>query len=130
MTNNIESIAQAYEHARKTEKKFTFEMPTVVYNALLNEYGLKNDGHPSIVEGGFISTKARRVSPYFGSNLNRTPMVRGTLLVSGLSQKKRDELADKIMDHFRNNRVGFNFESVSNYEHPNQQKYKILYSPR
>ena len=116
MTNNIETIAQAYEHARKTEKQFTFEIPKGLYDALLKEYGLRNDGNPSIVEGGFISTIAQRVSPYFGSNLNMTPMVRGSLLVSGLSEIRRDELAGQIMDYFRDGRVGFTYEAVSHYQ--------------
>ena len=124
---NIESIAESYKHAREMETKFTFEIPAAAYNALLNQYGLRNNGDISPVEGGFISTKARRVSPYFSSNLNRTPMVRGTLLVSALSEERRDLLSDKIMSYFRDNRVGFKFELISNYEHPSGKRLKPLY---
>ncbi len=124
---NIESLAESYKRARETERRFTFEIPTAAYNALLDRYGLRNNGDISPVEGGFISTKARRVSPYFSSNLNRTPMVRGTLIVSALSEERRDLLSDKIMGYFRDNRVGFNFELVSNYEPPSGKRLKPLY---
>ncbi len=128
---HLESLAEAYKHARETEKQFTFEVPKQVYDTLLKKYGLKNDGAPGIVDGGFISTSARRVSPFFSSNLNRTPMVRGTLIVAGLSEAGRDQLADKIIDHFHDNdnvdggyshRVAFNYELVSKYERSFERK--------
>lgn len=131
---NIESITEAYERARKDEDhfttRFTFEGPIVVYKALLKEYGLRNNGSQRIVKGGFISARARRSSPYFSSNLNPTPMVCGTVVISGFSQAGMDQLVHGVIDCFHDNdrasglppnQVSFGYELVSPYRRPTEK---------
>ncbi len=126
---NIESIAQAYARAHEAENSFTtrfrFEGPEVVYSALLRKYGIGNNGFASPVEGGFISARAKRVSPFFTSNLNQTSMVRGTVVVSGFSETGRDQLVHGIIDVFNandspfglhRNPISFGYELVTPYQ--------------
>ncbi len=121
---NIESIAQAYEHARDDENRFTtrftFECPAAVYDTLLREYGIRDNDVTNPVPGGFISARAKRVSPFFRSTLNPTPMVHGTVVVSGFSQTGMDQLINGIIDCFHSNQVSYGYELVAPYQCPTQ----------
>lgn len=123
----IQTISEAYNNARSTEAKFTFEVPRRVYDGLLRECKI-NGGLTNIVDGALVHATSRRCHPFFaGVGGFFTPMVRGEVVIAGSSTQGRDALVDRIRQYLHDQKTSFGYELRSTYERPLQKSVESTY---